>query len=242
MEMNVDKCVCLRFGPRSLGDCSRGNSPYSIGTSRISFVRSHKDLGVRVDRMLKFHDHTRNTANACNAVTTNLLSSTICRDPAFIMTTYKSLVQPILEYGCTVWNLGYLGDLRKLERIQRRWTREIRGFESLSYSERLRRLDLFSVKGRLLRADMILTWKIFAGKCAIRPSQVFVLASGERRGHSKKLYPTRAHLEIRRRFFSLRVVQPWNSLAEDTVSSLTLSAFKRNLHRDLDQQLYDYLD
>ena len=89
---------------------------------------------------------------------------------------------------------------------------------------------------------MILTWKIFAGECAIRPSQVFVLASEERRGHSKKLYPTRANLEIRRRFFSMRVVQPWNSLAEDTVSSSTLSAFKRNLHRDLDQQLYDFLD
>ena len=91
--MNVDKCVCLRFGPRTLGDCSRGNSPYRIGMSRISFLRNHKDLGVRVDRLLKFHDHIRNTASACNAVTTNLLSSTVFRDPAFIMTTYKSLVQ-----------------------------------------------------------------------------------------------------------------------------------------------------
>ena len=240
LMMNVTKCVCLRFGPRSLGECSRGRSPYFIAERNIKFVASHLDLGVRVDRALKFHEHVRKAANSCNAVTTNMLSSTICREQSFIVTTYKTLVQPILEYGCTVWNLGYLGDLKKLERIQRRWTRAVLGFEGLSYAERLRRLDLFSVQGRLLRADMILTWKIFAGACAIQPSQVFVLDSGSRRGHSKKLYLPRTNLEVRKRFFTVRVIQTWNSLSEETVSSSTLPIFKCNLHRDLGQQLYDY--
>ena len=240
--MNVSKCVCLRFGPRSLGNVSSGRSPYFIGSRNIKYVSSHLDLGVRVDRALKFHAHIRKTANSCNAVTTNILSSTICRDQSFIVTAYKSLVQPILEYGCTVWNLGYLGDLKKLERIQRRWTREVQGLEGLPYSERLRRLDLFSVQGRLLRADMILTWKIFAGVCAIHPSQVFVLDGGSRRGHSKKLYLPRTNLEVRKRFFTVRVIRPWNSLSEETVSSLTLPMFKSNLHRDLGQQLYNYND
>ena len=188
LTMNVSKCVCLRFGPRNLGNCSSGRSPYFIGSRNIKYVSSHLDLGVRVDRALKFHAHIRKTANSCNAVTNNILSSTICRERSFIVTAYKSLVQPILEYGCTVWSLGYLGDLKKLERIQRRWTREVQGLEGRTYSERLRSLDLFSVQGRLLRADMILTWKIFAGVCAIHPSQVFVLDSGPRRGHLKKLY------------------------------------------------------
>ena len=41
------------------------------------------------------------------------------------------------------------------------------GFEDLSYGERLRRLDLFSFQGRLLRADLILVYKILHQKCAM---------------------------------------------------------------------------
>ena len=173
LRMNVDKCVCLRFGPRSVGSCSSGLSPYRVNGVPIKFSTSHSDLGVKVDRNLKFHDHTRSTANTCNAISTNLFTSTICREQNFLLTAYKTLIRPKLEYACTMWSLGYLGDLRSLERVQKRWTREIRGLEDLPYSERLRRLNLFSVQGRLLRSDMVLTWKIFAGECAIRPSQLF---------------------------------------------------------------------
>ena len=58
LVMNTDKCVCLRFGPRSLGDCVAGSSPYFVGGVRIKFSRTHSDLGVKVDRNLKFHDHS----------------------------------------------------------------------------------------------------------------------------------------------------------------------------------------
>ena len=104
----------------------------------------------------------------------------------------------MLEYGSTLWNLGYMGDLRSLERVQRRWTRLIEGMEGLSYSERLRELDLFSVQGRLLRADLILVWKIFNGDCAINPEMVFVLDRSSRRGHSRKLFLPRCSREIRK--------------------------------------------
>ena len=120
LVMNIDKCVCLRFGPRSLGDCSTGCSPYSVGGERIKFSRTHSDLGVKVDRNLKFHDHIRVIAGACNGITTNLFTSTVCREPNFLLSIYKTYVRPKLEYGSQIWNLSYLGDLRSLERVQRR--------------------------------------------------------------------------------------------------------------------------
>lgn len=242
LEMNASKCACLRLGPRSLGECTRGVSPYKVGAENIPFSAAHSDLGVKVDRKLKFHDHIRATAGACNALATNIFSSTICRDPDFVLTTYKTLVRPKLEYGSTIWNLGYLGDLRSLERVQKRWTREIRGLESLPYSERLRCLDLFSIQGRLLRADMILVWKIFSGDCAIAPEQIFVLNRSSRRGHDRKLFLPRSNLEIRKRFFSVRVVKQWNALSAETVAAPSLSSFKKLLHRDLAQKLFDYTE
>ena len=242
LAMNVTKCVCMRFGPRTLGECSSGASPYRLSDSVIKYTACHKDLGVRVDRKLKFHDHIRTTASKCNALSTNIFSSTLCRNKQFMLNVYKSLIRPQLEYGCTLWNLGYLGDIRSLERVQRRWTRMIEGMEGLLYSERLGQLELFSVQGRLLRADLILAWKIFEGECAIDPAMLFVLDRSSRRGHSRKIFLPRSSREVRRRFFSVRVVHVWNSLSEETVTAPTINQFKRLLCRDLGQRLYAYTE
>ena len=73
------------------------------------------------------------------------------------------------------------------------------------YSRRLKDLDLFSVEGRLLRADLIKCWKIFCSKCGICPEVIFVLArSGIIRGHRFKLDHERFSLDFRRRLFALR--------------------------------------
>ena len=39
----------------------------------------------------------------------------------------------------------------------------------------LTNLDLFTVEGRLLRADIMKCWKIFHGKCEICPKDIFIL-------------------------------------------------------------------
>ena len=68
---------------------------------------------------------------------------------------FVSHVRPILDYCSCVWKVGYVSDLTLLETIQRRWTKRVVGFSNLSYSERLRSLNLFSIKGRLLRSDLL---------------------------------------------------------------------------------------
>lgn len=52
-----------------------------------------------------------------------------------------------------------VGDIKKdggkLERIQRRSTRMIRGFANMTYEEKLKELDLFSLETRSLSRDII---------------------------------------------------------------------------------------
>ena len=208
----------------------------------MRYSPKHSDLGVKIDRKLKFHDHIRETANVCNAVTNNILCSTLCRESEFLLNIYKSLVRPKLEYGSQIWNLGYLGDLKLLEGVQRKWTKQVTGLGELPYSERLRILDLYSMQGRLLRADLIQTWKIFNSECAADIGELFVLDQSSRRGHSRKLFLPRTNLEVRRRYFSVRVVTTWNSLGHDTVIAPSLKTFKALLHRDLGQRLYEYVE
>ena len=56
---------------------------------------------------------------------------------------------------CGNWNVGYLGDMRLLESLQRRWTQEIEGVGDMPYTDRLKELELFSIHGRILRIDLI---------------------------------------------------------------------------------------
>ena len=104
-----------------------------------------------------------------------------------------------------------MGDLRLMKRIQRRWTREGSGLSDLSYGKRLERLDWFSVQSRLLRADVILVWKILNGVCAINTNDFFSFGvAGNTRGHPLKSFLPRSRLDVRCRFFSVRLIAVLN--------------------------------
>eukprot|EP00061_Rhincodon_typus_P007449 g29158.t1 len=57
-------------------------------------------------------------------------------------------------------------DVEALERVQKRFTRMLPGFEDMSYKERLEKLELFSLEWQKLRGDMIEVYKIM--KCIDR--------------------------------------------------------------------------
>ena len=50
-----------------------------------------------------------------------------------MLTLYVSHIRPIIEYESCVWNVRYLDDERRLERMKRRWTSEIDGLTGLDY-------------------------------------------------------------------------------------------------------------
>ena len=240
--LNVDKCKCMRFSPSSRELHPSGPSPYNISSDPIDFVAKHKDLGVIIDSSLKFHSHVQRLANVCNGMTTNIFASTLCRDPGFIMNVYVSHVRPKLEYCSVLWNTGYIGDVRILERVQRRWTRAVHGLETVEYGDRLRHLNLFSVQGRLLRSDLIMVWKIFNGKCAVSPDMLFTMNALPMRGHNLKIFKPRNNLEVRKRSFACRVIDDWNSLSSAAVNSSSLDKFKRCLQAELGQRLFNFID
>ena len=135
-----------------------------------------------------------------------------------------------MDYCSVLWNLGYLGDVRRMESVQRRWTRQIEGMVGLDYGMRLERLGLYSVAGRHLRADLIKVWKLFHRE----DRELFVGLFDRRthvstRGHEFKLAVPRSRTDIKHRFFSSRVVSVWNGLPEVAVLAGSVDGFKKCL-------------
>ena len=202
VQFNASKCLSLHF-PAS----KPPTHTFSLNGSPIASVNSARDLGVIVDRELKFHQHVNTTYGKAHGLASNLLSHTSNRSVGFMKELFVSHIRPLITFASPVWNTGYVGDEKKLESVQRRWTKQVRGFSELHYSDRLKKLNLTSIKGRLQRADIILCWKIFHGKCFIKPEQLFTMSTNTTRGHCFKIFKPRIRAEIRRHSFAYRVIK-----------------------------------
>ena len=141
------------------------------------------------------------TASKAHGVSNNILRGTICRSPEFMRAIFISHVRPIIDFCSPVWNLDFIGDTKALESVQRHWTKQIEGYSDLPYFERLRGISLFSVWGRLLRADLILVWRILQDPSHPLYSLLTLSEGSRTRGHQFKLKVFRSSTEARRHFF-----------------------------------------
>jgi len=67
-----------------------------------------------------------------------------------ILTFYSSLVRPLLESCVQLWSPPHRKDMGLLEWVQRRATEMVRWMGHLSYEEKPRELELFSLEKRRL--------------------------------------------------------------------------------------------
>jgi len=73
---------------------------------------------------------------------------------------YKSLVRPHLVYCCSVCNPHFRKYIELIEGVQKRTTKLVKDVEHLHYSDRLKHLGLMCLHTRMIRSDLIDTYKI----------------------------------------------------------------------------------
>ena len=112
------------------------------------------------------------------------------------------------------------------------------------YEARLRSLNLPTLTCRRLLGDVINMYKYIHGIYGLPlADNMFEMAQcGATRGQSFKLYKHQSRLNLRKHFFSQRVVDVWNSLPDDVVTAPSLNMLKRRLdyHWRNETFLYNY--
>ena len=108
------------------------------------------------------------------------------------------------------------------------------GMSGLSYADRLKKLNLTTLRSRRLRGDMIQCWKVLHGEydadaCPPLPLRADQPGARTLRAHPLNLLAQRCITKRRRTSFTQRVVPVWNSLTPRAKEALTINAFKNAL-------------
>jgi hypothetical protein len=180
----------------------------------------------------KPHNQCLKAAKKANQVLGQLCRNVVSKDSHTFTKLYKTYVRPHLEYAVQAWSPWSVGDVTLLEKVQRRATRQVPGIGKKPYEERLRMLGLTTLRERRERGDMIELHKIMSCESNAQKSLLFKSVNENSRTHctrgntNQNLFKHHVRSEVRRNFFTQRVVNGWNSLPLEVKSAASTLAFK----------------
>ena len=232
MSFNIDKCVVMHIGKGNI------NHSYTMNGTDLKTTKCEKDIGVYMQPSLKPSVHIAEAVKKANQALGILLRSLTFRDKHYIR-LYQQQVRCHLESAVQVWNPWLKQDIDNIEGVQKRAISKCHGLSG-SYEEKLKALGLVSLCDRRMRGDMIQTFKILKGvddvdyktwftkvnECHQRTRLAVSVSDEGDVVNSDNLIEPPSRLEVRRNFFSCRVVKPWNNLPPRVQGAVHVQDFK----------------
>ena len=123
LNFSQSKCCYIQVGPPSRS-CHHS---YMLNSTVITSTDKQKDLGIWIDPNLSFHSHTHYTVSRANRILGLISKCFRYLDSTMMLSLYKTIVRPIVEYGNgnVIWGPHFALDQQSIEKIQRRATKLI---------------------------------------------------------------------------------------------------------------------
>ena len=236
LRFNASKCKTLHLGKRNQEHSYSMRKHDDTNRVILESTSMEKDLGVLVDNELRFTKHIVAQVNKANKILGLIRRSYEYIDYTTMKQLFIALVRPHLEFAQTVWSPQYVQDQNLIERVLHRATKCVPGLNNLEYEDRLKKMKIPSMCYRRMRGDLIEVYKFMHHiyKC----KNLFEIHESTTRGHKYKSKKYFCATNIRKHFFSNRVVNLWNSLDSATVEAPTLNSFKNRIDKRFQTFIY----
>ena len=213
------KCKCIYIGHRNMDE------EYKMGDAVLGRTIQEKDLGVTFSADMKVSEQ----CGIGNQILGLVRRTITYKEKQLIVSLYKAIIRPHLEYCIHAWRPYCKKGIDKLERIQRRATKIIPELRGLSYERRLLQCSLTTQETRRLRE----VFKIVNGFEDVDRNMFFKPKEGRTRGHKAALVKEQCRLNMRKHSFSQRVINEWNKLPNDGVNASSVNMFNNRIDRYL---------
>ena len=133
MVFNGEKFESLRYWPGK----ETPSEPYLDPQGNPIEEKSHlRDLGVEIGNDCNFNVHIENTISAANKQVGWALRSFSRRSKFVMLTLWKTIIQPKLDYYSVLWSPNNQGSIAQLESVARNFTSQIAELDNLDYRSR----------------------------------------------------------------------------------------------------------
>jgi Reverse transcriptase (RNA-dependent DNA polymerase)/Endonuclease-reverse transcriptase len=213
MELNVKKCKTMTVKKSNTNIIVK---EYELLSQQLEKVNVYKYLGVLLDSKLNWKEHMLNLHNKAikrlNFLKRNMYEAT----ESTKKNVYQTMIRPILEYACAVWDPHLQGTCLSLERIQRQAIRFITNKykfdECLSITEEMNRLEITTLQNRRTKFRLSHLYKIMKGYVKIDNLNCKEAGYKSRHDHNFKIEPIFSSNNAYMNSFYPRTIEEWNAL------------------------------
>jgi hypothetical protein len=212
MKFNSSKSVYISFGKNTF------NYNYSLNGEPLLKVEEYTDLGLIVNSNLKWDSHVNTMLTKANKRLGFVKRSLGYKCHTKIkLTSYKTLVRPILEFGSTVWSGLSKKSVMRIESLQRRASSYILNNFTLNYKDRLIQCDLLPLSYRRELLDIVFYYGFLHNIIEVNLPNVHMLPPGQgvRTRQAMDGLLLRANINTTRlygMFFNNRITKLWNHI------------------------------
>ena len=230
MKFNSKKFQYVSFQSKS--SATTNNTYLSPSNDILQPTNNVKDLGILMSSDCTFEEHINNVVKSCSRLVGWVLRIFSTRVMYTMITLFKSIILPRLEYGSQLWSPHLKHMINNIERVQRTFTKYITGMYDLSYEERLKALSLYSLQRRRDRYMIIYIWKIIESLVPNLEPKI-TLTSSTRRGRlcCKENVPRGRQGTLMFNSFRWQAIRLFNSLPSSirNISRVNVKVFKAKL-------------
>ena len=225
MSFNVAKCCALHLSTNNV------NNVYTIDGVPIPSQPMYTDLGVMRDCDLLYISHINSIVANAHRLCAALLRVFVTRNSNTLKSAYFTYIRPRLDFASQIWSPHTKYLINRIERVQKLFSKRVRGTTGLNYEQRLALLNIDPLDIRRIKTDLITLYKIVHGLLDINLHDIGLSVNiSNTRAHNVKLILPCPCTNVLKYSFAYRTGFIYNRLPLDVLSANNLHIFVTRLH------------